>query len=105
MDDSDLSFGLPSKNEQLQTLLSIIGATHFEDENNWKFLGECIKNVLGNKGYELFANYTPEKWKDKAESTWDSFKKSRYGIKSIKYVAEITNKEKFDDWRHTVMFS
>jgi len=105
MDDSDLSFGLPSRNEQLQTLLSIIGATYFEDENNWKFLGECIKNVLGSKGYELFVNYTPEKWKDKAESIWKDFKKSRYGMRSIKFIAEITNEEKFQEWRHTVIFS
>lgn len=105
MDDSDLSFGLPSKNDQFQMILSIIGPEYFEDVNNWKFVGECIKNILGSRGYQLFFNYTPEERKDEAETTWKNFKKSRYGIKSMKFIAEITNKEKFQDWTHTVMFA
>jgi phage/plasmid-associated DNA primase len=105
MDDSDISFNLPPKNEQLQVLLTIIGETYFKDENNWKFVGECIKNVLGSKGYDLFTNYTPSEFADNAESTWNTFKKTRYGLKSIKYIAETTNKEGFQDWKHTIMFA
>lgn len=105
MDNDHITFNIPSKSEQLKVLLNIIHSDYFDDVNNWKFIGECIKNISGNKGYELFVSYTPEDRKNSAEGVWKSLKKSRYGIRTVKWIAEKTNKEKFKTWRYEIMFA
>lgn len=107
------SFNLPNLHDQCANLMQIIGSTHLENVQHWKFVGNCLKNILGNAGYPLFEQFTPSQFGPQdnenpiapdPKRTWSDFKKTRYGIKSLKFLAEKLNRETYDTWKTTVIW-
>lgn len=99
------SFNLPSEETQCQFLLTIIGPEFVQNESNWRFVGECLKNVLGRAGLEILEPYTSENLKEELNSMWIKLPKSRYGLASLKILAERQDKEKYQKWCTDVVWT
>lgn len=98
IDDSEVIFALPSKVEQCKHLLTLLNIEYFDIKDNWRIIGQCVKNVCGTKGFELFKKYTPEAFQPDLETMWSKLKKTRHGINSLKWLASKHKPEDFEEW-------
>lgn len=104
------AFGVPQTNVQCQRLLALLGEKVLSDERHWIHVGQCLYNLLKNRGKELFERYTVPKFRERLEEVWQKFEETddnlncprkRYGLGSLKIMASRYNKQKYDEWIET----
>lgn len=88
MDEDDIQ--IPSIEDQASKVLTFIREEWFNVRSNWIFIGQCIYNIYGNEGQELFSRYTKSQFRSDFERIWSSYEKTRHGLASLKYLAKDT---------------
>lgn len=101
MEDRGL-YGIPEDEDQVEILLSYIDKSWFENRSNWRFIGECIRNIAGNSGKETWKRYTPQQFESTLDTEWNSFVASKYGISAMRCIAKDHSPEEFSEWQTEV---
>jgi phage/plasmid-associated DNA primase len=99
--DNQEAFGVPQTSVQCQRLLAMMGEKVLSNRTCWLHVGQCLYNMLGFKGKELFERYTVPQYREQLENVWDAFsalEPTRHGLGSLKTMAVRYCKDKYDEW-------
>ena len=101
--EEQTSYGVPEPSVQCARLLSLLGADLLNDHERWQFVGQCLYNVLGEKGFFLFERYTSQVFQAELAAFWSDLQKTRHGLSALKTMARRANRKGFDLWMKEVV--
>uniref|UniRef100_A0A6C0CGN3 Bacteriophage/plasmid primase P4 C-terminal domain-containing protein n=1 Tax=viral metagenome TaxID=1070528 RepID=A0A6C0CGN3_9ZZZZ len=96
-------YGVPASSVQCAKLLSLLGVGILGDHEKWKFVGQCVYNILGASGRSLFERYTPQKFQAELENFWSDLQKTKHGLAALKVMAKRANRSGLDLWMREVV--
>lgn len=96
---------IPTARKQAAALVPLLDEEYLNNRSHWKFIGQCIFNILDEEGKELFESVTPEKFSSMIDDVYESYTKTRHGLSSLRILVEKQNPTEFDAWSQKVVFS
>lgn len=90
---------VPSAKVQVEKYLHLIrNDAWITEKSNWIFIGQCIHNVFGVDGKELFERYTISEHRDQLDEIWHSYEQTRHGVAALKHLARKINLQELKEW-------